>query len=712
MIPMRRVPVVDPAQVPTEGSPAKRPKSAAFDMRQLGDRCRDNKMWSEAARFYGEHVLSHPDDFAIWVQRGNCLKEAGFCAEALDSYNSAIAINSTDADVFLQRGHVEKLLGQRDEAIRSYGMSLVLRPHDNDALRELLGLGAQNVAAELLRNAGRPEATTTVLQTEEENSGSEEAIARRRLRVLYISDSLGTPIQARGIFSYSIALVEMLAGLGAQITLLVEMADGYGPERPGKKENDRNIIPRKPRKYRLSPVALNSWLLSEAYRYFNSEGFSFDMAFGNKSVQWLYQRVPELVRFLFRGYACLIRRRSYLITSSDNFVEFIPPAGGHLQKVHRLLYVERFYSDSMSRAVKGLVSVRVSAAGYDAVIIDTPHYVGVDDIARSRIFTIIHDLIPLRDPFMWSEWRAIFLAKLSISLKRRENLIFVSEYTRSLFYSQFPAHKPKRDIVVYPTIRKEQMMLASAVEAPGKSSFLQKICDDREYIDRRRIAARASRMSDDPRARAALTKQFEETFGRWDGSLPYFATAVSDEPRKNIKIFCQIAPDFIRKCNFIVMGQVDGNRYMHEESELYPNLHFTGYIGEHEKTEILRHATGVIFPSLAEGFGIPVVEGALFGKPIICSDIPVFREIANDLATYFDPYRPDELSFRVAQVLEDPGACAEAGEALRRVVSKRFSQQEMQKRLARILNEAGVLVVGGRRRWQKAMLLRSNVSSS
>src|SRR5580704_7600228 len=138
MIPMRRVPFFYRAQAPTKGSPAKQAESAARNMRRLGDRFRDNKMWSEAARAYGEYVLSQPDDFAIWVQRGNCLKEAGFYTEALESYNSAIAINSADADVFLQRGHLEKHLGQRDEAIRSYHTSLLLRPHDNDALRELL----------------------------------------------------------------------------------------------------------------------------------------------------------------------------------------------------------------------------------------------------------------------------------------------------------------------------------------------------------------------------------------------------------------------------------------------------------------------------------------------------------------------------------------------------------------------------------------------
>ena len=53
----------------------------------------------------------------------------------------------------------------------------------------------------------------------------------QRGRALYVSDSLGTPIHARGIYNYSLSLVEMISGLGFDITLLVERAPGYGIDR-------------------------------------------------------------------------------------------------------------------------------------------------------------------------------------------------------------------------------------------------------------------------------------------------------------------------------------------------------------------------------------------------------------------------------------------------------------------------------------------------
>jgi glycosyltransferase involved in cell wall biosynthesis len=61
-------------------------------------------------------------------------------------------------------------------------------------------------------------------------------------------------------------------------------------------------------------------------------------------------------------------------------------------------------------------------------------------------------------------------------------------------------------------------------------------------------------------------------------------------------------------------------------------FHFTGYLDDERKTDVMRHAAGVIFPSFSEGFGIPIVEGALFGLPVICSNLRVFHEVTRTQA--------------------------------------------------------------------------------
>jgi glycosyltransferase involved in cell wall biosynthesis len=60
----------------------------------------------------------------------------------------------------------------------------------------------------------------------------------------------------------------------------------------------------------------------------------------------------------------------------------------------------------------------------------------------------------------------------------------------------------------------------------------------------------------------------------------------------------------------------------------------------------LHHAQALLFPSFAEGYGIPLVEALSLGTPVIASDLPVFREIASDIPEYLDPL--DGLGWRQA----------------------------------------------------------------
>jgi glycosyltransferase involved in cell wall biosynthesis len=60
-------------------------------------------------------------------------------------------------------------------------------------------------------------------------------------------------------------------------------------------------------------------------------------------------------------------------------------------------------------------------------------------------------------------------------------------------------------------------------------------------------------------------------------------------------------------------------------------------------------ADALLFPSQNEGFGLPLVEAAYQGLQILCSDIPIFRELAGDNAEYFTLTNEDELSKSMMQ---------------------------------------------------------------
>lgn len=82
-------------------------------------------------------------------------------------------------------------------------------------------------------------------------------------------------------------------------------------------------------------------------------------------------------------------------------------------------------------------------------------------------------------------------------------------------------------------------------------------------------------------------------------------------------------------------------------------VRWTGYVSDAELAEAYRGADVVVHPSLYEGFGLPVVEAMASGTPVVCSDIPVLREVAGNAALFAKPEDVDGLADTIRRVLTD-----------------------------------------------------------
>lgn len=69
---------------------------------------------------------------------------------------------------------------------------------------------------------------------------------------------------------------------------------------------------------------------------------------------------------------------------------------------------------------------------------------------------------------------------------------------------------------------------------------------------------------------------------------------------------------------------------------------------------LYENAYAVVFPSLAEGYGLPIIEALQHNTPVIASDIPVFHEVGGNYIDYFDPGNPADFTRCVADILTDP----------------------------------------------------------
>ena len=76
-----------------------------------------------------------------------------------------------------------------------------------------------------------------------------------------------------------------------------------------------------------------------------------------------------------------------------------------------------------------------------------------------------------------------------------------------------------------------------------------------------------------------------------------------------------------------------------------------GYVTEEEKWEWLRNADVFLFPTLYEGFGIPVLEAQSVGVPVVTSDVSSLPEVGGTGAVYVDPVRVESIVFGIRQVL-------------------------------------------------------------
>lgn len=77
-----------------------------------------------------------------------------------------------------------------------------------------------------------------------------------------------------------------------------------------------------------------------------------------------------------------------------------------------------------------------------------------------------------------------------------------------------------------------------------------------------------------------------------------------------------------------------------------------GHLPEDAIADLYRSSAAVVVPSRAEGFGLPVLEGMACGVPVICSDLPVLREIADGVATFCDPSSATSFATAMSAVLD------------------------------------------------------------
>lgn len=89
------------------------------------------------------------------------------------------------------------------------------------------------------------------------------------------------------------------------------------------------------------------------------------------------------------------------------------------------------------------------------------------------------------------------------------------------------------------------------------------------------------------------------------------------------------------------------------ESSARDAVIFTGYVPDADLASLYAHAEAFVFPSIYEGFGIPILEAFTYGTSVVCSKAASIPEVAGDAALYFDPHNIEEMAKAIDTVLSD-----------------------------------------------------------
>lgn len=126
-----------------------------------------------------------------------------------------------------------------------------------------------------------------------------------------------------------------------------------------------------------------------------------------------------------------------------------------------------------------------------------------------------------------------------------------------------------------------------------------------------------------------------------------FLFSIGIHPKKNYHILLPILAEF-KEYQWVIAGPDSRGYQARIEAEAVKygvsnRVIFCGPVDDVLKVEYYQHCKALLFPSLSEGFGLPVVEAMSLGKPVFLSDLTSLPEIGGEEAYYFRDFEPQTL---------------------------------------------------------------------
>ncbi|PZV18242.1 MAG: hypothetical protein DCF20_04080 [Pseudanabaena sp.] len=236
------------------------------------------------------------------------------------------------------------------------------------------------------------------------------------------------------------------------------------------------------------------------------------------------------------------------------------------------------------------------------------------------LVAIVYDLQHLDYPFFFASQEKQHRTKFLIDLlQKSKKIICISDFTRQSLITHFQASQQQLSVV--------SISIHNRLNKTSESTTIE-LCR-RLGLENRKYAFYPANYWQHKNHRVLLT-----AYGIYKRQFPH------------------------QSLDLVFTGELK-----HEENQLKEivsamglsgNVHFLGFLNEDELASVWQNSECLVFPSLYEGFGIPVLESMRFGKPVLSSNAGSLPEVAGDAAIYFDPRKPHEIALCLTKISSDP----------------------------------------------------------
>ena len=225
-------------------------------------------------------------------------------------------------------------------------------------------------------------------------------------------------------------------------------------------------------------------------------------------------------------------------------------------------------------------------------------------------------------PRSWRKWNpegpAMWLFDMAFrGTQRAGRIIIVSDYARQEFLQEAPRYPAGNISVVHHGVEPVFGLVPAGTRQAIRAQLLQP-------------------------GEEALLLHVGHSAGRKNVELLYRALAILRQEGRRIRL--------VR----IGRGPSESQSQLIAQLALEANISHLPGRPNHELPAYYAAADLFLFPSLYEGFGIPLIEAMACGTPVVCSDSPLFREVCGPAASYIDPSRPEHIAQTIAQLLANP----------------------------------------------------------